>query len=147
MPEMPAASRTSSSTLITSGPHPTLKTPRSSKCPARARASLLLQCLLLYRSRRPKKKSNPDRLWVVCSPVCLVAQSAPHKGHPPPREARCGCESRTVGRSTPHEWSRVHPDPSDRFVLSTLGPPLADRPGLEVLPAADCRLCEHYCEP
>ena len=43
----------------------------------------------------------------------------------PPREARCGCESPTLGRRTPYDWSRVHPDPSDRVVLTALGTAVA----------------------
>ena len=56
----------------------------------------------------------------------------------PPRETRCGTESRTVGRRTPHDWSTVHPEPSHRVVSTALGPPPADHPRLRVLPAADC---------
>ena len=73
----------------------------------------------------------------LCCPT--EGPNPPHKGHPTPAGSPLRRpESRTVGRRTLHDWSRVQRDPSDQVVLTALGPLPAVRPGLRILPAADC---------
>ena len=75
-------------------------------------------------------RSQPKRV--------IVSRFWPQEGHPHPAGSPLQLRVAPGWRRTPHDWRRVHPEPSDWVVLTALGLPPVNRPGMRVLPAADC---------
>ena len=80
--------------------------------------------LNLFHDYKKAEPCSPEQVrpgFRLCRVLPPFSNSTTKRVTRPPREARCGGESLTLGRRTQHDWWGVRPNSGDQIVLTALG--------------------------